>query len=100
MGWRLICGNPYRRLRLCRTHSRAAQLVLRWKKSHLRKAFRSSHLHSRSPGSVPTELRFFKEEGLEVEVATTPGTAAAMQLVVGKRVDVAMGNPIGAMIAI
>ena len=50
--------------------------------------------------SVPTELGFFKEEGLEVEVATTPGTAAAMQLVVGKRVDVAMGNPIGAMIAI
>jgi len=40
--------------------------------------------------SVPTELGFFKEEGLEVEVATTPGTAAAMQLVVGKRVDVAM----------
>lgn len=50
--------------------------------------------------SVPMELGFFKEEGLDVEVATTPGTAAAMQLVVGGRVDVAMGNPIGAMIAI
>jgi NitT/TauT family transport system substrate-binding protein len=50
--------------------------------------------------SVPMEMGYFKEEGLDVEVATTPGTAAAMQLVVGGRVDVAMGNPTGAMIAI
>ncbi len=50
--------------------------------------------------SLPVQLGYFKEEGLEVEVNSTPGAAAAMQLVIGGRADFAIGNPSGAMIAI
>ena len=50
--------------------------------------------------SLPAYLGYFKEEGLEVEVNSTAGAAAAMQLVVGGRADAAIGNPSGAMIAV
>lgn len=47
--------------------------------------------------SLPTSLGYWKEEGLEVEVNTSPGTSASMQLVMGGKVDVAYGNPLSAM---
>ena len=50
--------------------------------------------------SLPVYLGYFKEEGLDVEVNSTKGAAAAMQLVVGGRADAAIGNPSGAMLAI
>jgi NitT/TauT family transport system substrate-binding protein len=50
--------------------------------------------------SLPAYLGYFKEEGLEVEVNSTKGSGAAMQLVVGGRADAAIGNPSGAMLAI
>jgi NitT/TauT family transport system substrate-binding protein len=50
--------------------------------------------------SLPDYLGYFKEEGLEVEVNSMKGAAAAMQLVVGGRADAAIGNPSGAMLAI
>lgn len=50
--------------------------------------------------SLPAYLGYFKEEGLEVEVNAMAGATQAMQLVVGGRADLAIGNPSGAMIAI
>jgi NitT/TauT family transport system substrate-binding protein len=50
--------------------------------------------------SLPVALGYWKEEGLDVDVVTTPGASAAMQLVVGGRADAAWGNPTGAMVAI
>jgi NitT/TauT family transport system substrate-binding protein len=49
--------------------------------------------------SVPSYLGFWKEEGLAVEVNTTPGTAAAVQLVLGKQADIAVGNAFASMTA-
>jgi NitT/TauT family transport system substrate-binding protein len=42
--------------------------------------------------SLPLYLGFWKEEGLDVEVNTSPGTAAAMQLVIGGGADIGVGN--------
>ncbi len=47
--------------------------------------------------SVPLYLGFWKEEGLDVEVNTSPGTAAAMQLVIGGGADIGVGNAHAAM---
>lgn len=48
--------------------------------------------------SLPAHLGFWEEEGLDVEVNTTPGSAAAIQLVLGRQADIAYGNPLTAMI--
>jgi ABC-type nitrate/sulfonate/bicarbonate transport system substrate-binding protein len=50
--------------------------------------------------SIPTELGFFKQEGLDVEALPSPGAVAGIQLVVGGRVTAAMSNPGGPMIAV
>jgi NitT/TauT family transport system substrate-binding protein len=50
--------------------------------------------------SLPVHLGYFREEGLDVEVNSTKGAGAAMQLLVGGRADAAIGNPSGAMLAI
>jgi len=50
--------------------------------------------------SLPAFLKFWDEEDLEVEVVTTPGAAAAIQLVIAGRADVALANPTSAMAAI
>ncbi len=50
--------------------------------------------------SLPQYLGYWKEEGLDVEVITTRGASAAVQLVLGGKADVSYGNPSGAMIAI
>ena len=50
--------------------------------------------------SIPIELGFWKEEGLEVEALAAPGAAAAIQLVVGGRATAAIANPSGEMIAV
>ena len=42
--------------------------------------------------SLPLYLGFWKEEGLDVEVNTAPGTAAAMQLIIGGQADIGVGN--------
>src|SRR6516225_7935837 len=50
--------------------------------------------------SIPTELGFFKEEGLEVEASPSPGAVAGIQLVVGEKATAALSNPGGPLIAI
>ena len=50
--------------------------------------------------SIPIELGFWKEEGLEVEALPAPGAAAAIQLVVGGRATAAIANPSSQMIAV
>jgi len=50
--------------------------------------------------SLPQYLGYWKEEGLDVEVITTRGASAAIQLVLGGKADVAYGNPSGAMVAV
>ena len=50
--------------------------------------------------SIPIELGFFKEEGLEVEASPSPGAVAAIQLVVGDKATAALSNPGGPLIAI
>lgn len=49
--------------------------------------------------SLPAYLGYWEEEGLDVEVNTTPGTAAAMQLVLGGQALLGYGNPNSAMVA-
>jgi NitT/TauT family transport system substrate-binding protein len=49
--------------------------------------------------SLPLYLGFWKEEGLDVEVNTTPGSSAAMQLVISGQADIAVGNAFAAMSA-
>ena len=49
--------------------------------------------------SLPAYLNFWKEEGLDVDVVTTPGAAAAMQLVVGKQAEIGVVNVHASMIA-
>ncbi|HVY59910.1 MAG TPA: ABC transporter substrate-binding protein [Xanthobacteraceae bacterium] len=50
--------------------------------------------------SMPAYLGYWKQEGLEVEVVTTPGASAAIQLVVSGRADAAVASPVTAMLAI
>jgi NitT/TauT family transport system substrate-binding protein len=50
--------------------------------------------------SIPTELGFFKEEGIEVEALPSPGAVAGIQMVVGGQATAAMSNPGGPMIAV
>jgi NitT/TauT family transport system substrate-binding protein len=50
--------------------------------------------------SMPVYLGYWKQEGLDVEVITTAGAAAAMQLVIGGKADAAIGSPHTAMLAI
>lgn len=49
--------------------------------------------------SLPAYLGFWKAEGLDVEVLTTPGAAAAMQLVVGKQAEIGVVNAFSSMLA-
>lgn len=49
--------------------------------------------------SLPAYLNFWKEEGLDVEIVTTPGAAAAMQLVVGKQAEIGVVNVHASMVA-
>ncbi len=50
--------------------------------------------------SLPQYLKYWEEEGLDVEIVPTPGAAAAMQLVISGQADVAMGAPNAALAAI
>ena len=51
--------------------------------------------------SIPLEMGFWKEEGLEVEALPAPGgAAAAIQLVIGGRATAAIANPSSEMIAV
>ena len=50
--------------------------------------------------SLPAYLGYWKEEGLDVEVVPTHGASAAVQMVLGGKVDASYGNPSGAMIAV
>jgi NitT/TauT family transport system substrate-binding protein len=50
--------------------------------------------------SIPIEMGFWKEEGLEVEALPAPGAAAAIQLVVGGRATAAIANPSSQMVAV
>jgi NitT/TauT family transport system substrate-binding protein len=50
--------------------------------------------------SLPQYLKYWEEEGLEVEIIPTPGAAAAMQLVISGQADVAMGSANAAFAAI
>lgn len=49
--------------------------------------------------SLPAYLGFWKDEGLDVEVITTPGASAAMQLIVGKQADIGVVNAFASMVA-
>lgn len=50
--------------------------------------------------SLPLELGFWADEGLDVEVVTTKGASDAIRLVVAGQADVALANPTSAMAAI
>jgi len=50
--------------------------------------------------SLPTYLGYWKEEGLDVEVVTNRGAAAAVQLVIGGKADVTSANPGTAITAV
>src|SRR5690349_10306982 len=50
--------------------------------------------------SMPAYLGYWKKEGLDVDVVTTPGASAAIQLVVSGRADAAVASPVTAMLAI
>ena len=49
--------------------------------------------------SLPAFLDFWKAEGLEVEVLTSPGAAAAMQLVAAKQAEIGVVNAFSSMLA-
>ena len=49
--------------------------------------------------SLPAYLGFWKAEGLDVEVLTSPGAAAAMQLVAGKQAEIGVVNAFSSMLA-
>jgi NitT/TauT family transport system substrate-binding protein len=49
--------------------------------------------------SLPQYLGFWKSEGLDVDVITTPGAAAAMQLVVGRQAEIGVVNAFASMLA-
>lgn len=50
--------------------------------------------------SIPTYLGYWKQEGLAVDVVTTPGGSAATQLVISGRADAAVASPVTAMLAV
>jgi NitT/TauT family transport system substrate-binding protein len=50
--------------------------------------------------SMPGYLGYWKQEGLDVEVITTPGASAAIQLVVSGKADAAIASPVTAMLAV
>ncbi|HET7848994.1 MAG TPA: ABC transporter substrate-binding protein [Pseudolabrys sp.] len=50
--------------------------------------------------SMPAYLGYWKKEGLNVEVITTPGSSAAIQLVISGKVDAAIASPVTAMLAV
>jgi len=49
--------------------------------------------------SLPAFLDFWKAEGLDVEVLTSPGAAAAMQLVAAKQAEIGVVNAFSSMLA-
>ena len=49
--------------------------------------------------SLPQALGFWKAEGLDVEVLTSPGASAAMQLVAGKQAEIGVVNAFSSMLA-
>ncbi len=50
--------------------------------------------------SMPGYLGYWKSEGLDVDVITTPGAAAAIQLVISGKADAAVASPVAAMRAV
>lgn len=50
--------------------------------------------------SMPAALGYWKQEGLDVEVITTPGASAAIQLVISGKADAAVASPVAAMHAV
>lgn len=50
--------------------------------------------------SMPAELGYWKQEGLDVDVITTPGASAAIQLVISGKADAAVASPVAAMHAV
>lgn len=50
--------------------------------------------------SIPTYLGYWNQEGLAVDVVTTPGGSAATQLVMSGRADAAVASPVTAMLAV
>lgn len=50
--------------------------------------------------SMPAALGYWKKEGLDVDVITTPGASAAIQLVISGRADAAVASPVTALLAV
>jgi NitT/TauT family transport system substrate-binding protein len=50
--------------------------------------------------SMPVALGYWKKEGLDVDVVTTRGAAAAIQLVISGKSDAAVASPVAAMKAV
>ena len=50
--------------------------------------------------SMPVALGYWKKEGLDVDVVTTRGAAAAIQLVISGKADAAVASPVAAMRAV
>jgi len=50
--------------------------------------------------SLPVALGYWKKEGLDVDVVTTRGAAAAIQLVISGKSDAAVASPVAAMKAV
>jgi NitT/TauT family transport system substrate-binding protein len=50
--------------------------------------------------SMPVALGYWKKEGLDVDVITTPGASAAIQLVISGKADAAVASPVAAMRAV
>jgi len=50
--------------------------------------------------SMPVALGYWKKEGLDVDVVTTRGAAAAIQLVISGKSDAAVASPVAAMRAV
>jgi NitT/TauT family transport system substrate-binding protein len=50
--------------------------------------------------SIPAYMGYWKQEGLDVDVITTPGASAAIQLVISGKADAAVASPVTAMLAI
>ncbi|MGC1466780.1 MAG: ABC transporter substrate-binding protein [Pseudolabrys sp.] len=50
--------------------------------------------------SLPAYLGYWKKEGLDVDVITTPGSSAAVQLVISGKADAAIASPVTAMLAV
>lgn len=50
--------------------------------------------------SIPNHMGYWKAGGLDVDVITTPGASAAIQLVISGKADAAVASPVTAMLAI